>query len=88
MHPHSGNPRLAYDFRATPDPAIDLNVHHERPFAVISLPLLILFSLLPPLPSRNPFCIALVFTNRPHLIILHKAICSNLAACYRKPVQL
>jgi hypothetical protein len=77
---YSGNPRLAYGFRATPDPAIDLNVHHKRPPLRRHFPSLSSsFSLYSHPPIRKPFCPALVFANRPHSIILHEAFFSNLA---------
>jgi hypothetical protein len=54
--PRLGNPRLAYGFRASPNPVIDLDDRHKRPSRPrhFPSPLLNLFSLLLSLHPRGP----------------------------------
>ena len=73
--PRLGNPRLAYDFGATPQLAIFLNDHHKRPSfcRLLSSILLNFFSLLYPFfPLRS----SSAYPSRPlyyALIIYYKA---------------
>ena len=70
--PHLGNPRLAYDFCATPQLAIFLDDHHKRPSfrRLLSSILLNFFSLLYPFfplrsssarPSRPLHCAPIIY---------------------------